>query len=378
MASRRALGAVRAAPALSSRSALAGRRPRRREHGDRRAADATRSQPWNADTDNLVAGAGHGRAERDARSRACACASTTTTCPKPTDAQGHFIYLARPHAARPARRHRHGRVGREGRRASRSRDAEQRRADARASAAINVAYAVQRPEGLAQRRRPARRHRPARRRPTAPRRPRVGLLTYQLTGTVTDSNGKPVSGAQVSTRTLDRDYWTVSTVTDAKGHYSSLFTASAEAPGEPGPVHGARLEGRHRLPVPAAGVRQLPAAEERAARHPAAAARLRDGAPAAASRTRARSTPGSSSASRSGDAVVAPGLGDLARPRRALRDHAAAEPRRARRSSLWEGKLNLFSRGRGDARAAPIDLSGLADDAAARRAARPRRTIQLK
>ena len=65
--------------------------------------------------------------------------------------------------------------------------------------------------------------------------PVVGLLTYELKGTVTDSGGKPVAGAQVSTRTLDRDYWTVSTVTDAQGRYSSLFTASAEAPGNPVP-----------------------------------------------------------------------------------------------------------------------------------------------
>ena len=65
--------------------------------------------------------------------------------------------------------------------------------------------------------------------------PAVGLLTYELDGTVTDADGKPVAGAQVSTRTLDRDYWTVSTFTDAQGRYSSLFTASAEAPGNPVP-----------------------------------------------------------------------------------------------------------------------------------------------
>ena len=65
--------------------------------------------------------------------------------------------------------------------------------------------------------------------------PLVALLTYQLTGTVTDANGKPVQGAQVSTRTEDRDYWTVSSVTDAKGGYTSLFTASAETPGNPVP-----------------------------------------------------------------------------------------------------------------------------------------------
>jgi hypothetical protein len=62
----------------------------------------------------------------------------------------------------------------------------------------------------------------------------VGLFTYQLTGTVVDSDGKPVVGAQVSTRTEDRDYWTVSTFTNSKGFYSSLFTASAETAGVPG------------------------------------------------------------------------------------------------------------------------------------------------
>ncbi len=64
--------------------------------------------------------------------------------------------------------------------------------------------------------------------------PPVGLFTYQLTGTVVDSDGKPVVGAQVSTRTEDRDYWTVSTLTNSKGYYSSLFTASAETAGVPG------------------------------------------------------------------------------------------------------------------------------------------------
>ena len=65
--------------------------------------------------------------------------------------------------------------------------------------------------------------------------PPVALLTYRLTGTVTDGNGHPVAGAQVSTRTLDRDYWTVSTTTDDQGRYTSLFAASAEAPGNPVP-----------------------------------------------------------------------------------------------------------------------------------------------
>lgn len=65
--------------------------------------------------------------------------------------------------------------------------------------------------------------------------PAPGLLTYQLTGTVTDASGKPVTGAQVSTRTLDRDYWTISTPTDANGRYSSQFTASSESQADPVP-----------------------------------------------------------------------------------------------------------------------------------------------
>ena len=65
--------------------------------------------------------------------------------------------------------------------------------------------------------------------------PRVGLVTYSLSGTVIDSNGKPGVGAQVSTRTIDRDFWTVSTPTDKNGHYDSLFTASDEQSDDPVP-----------------------------------------------------------------------------------------------------------------------------------------------
>jgi hypothetical protein len=66
--------------------------------------------------------------------------------------------------------------------------------------------------------------------------PHVSLATYALSGTVTDASGKPVAGAQVSTRTVDRDFWTVSTITDAGGHYTSLFTASDEDGNDPVPV----------------------------------------------------------------------------------------------------------------------------------------------
>ena len=65
--------------------------------------------------------------------------------------------------------------------------------------------------------------------------PKVALSTYSLGGTVTDSNGKPVAGALVSTQTTDRDFWTVSTATDAQGHFTSLFTASDESNHDPVP-----------------------------------------------------------------------------------------------------------------------------------------------
>lgn len=65
--------------------------------------------------------------------------------------------------------------------------------------------------------------------------PTVMIYTYQLSGTITDSDGKPVAGAVVSTRTLDRSFWTISVASDANGRYTSLFTASAEQPGDPVP-----------------------------------------------------------------------------------------------------------------------------------------------
>ena len=66
---------------------------------------------------------------------------------------------------------------------------------------------------------------------TAP--PPVALQTYQLSGTITDATGKPVQNAVVITRTLDRDFWTFSSATDANGHYSSFFAASDETASDP-------------------------------------------------------------------------------------------------------------------------------------------------
>ena len=56
--------------------------------------------------------------------------------------------------------------------------------------------------------------------------PLVTLYTYELSGTVTDSNGQPVQGAVVVTRTQDRNFWTYSSATDSHGHYGSFFAAS--------------------------------------------------------------------------------------------------------------------------------------------------------
>jgi len=64
----------------------------------------------------------------------------------------------------------------------------------------------------------------------------VTLLTYRLSGRITDASGNPVAGASVVTRTLDRDFWTFSEPSDAQGNYSSFFTASDKAGGDPVPM----------------------------------------------------------------------------------------------------------------------------------------------
>ena len=66
--------------------------------------------------------------------------------------------------------------------------------------------------------------------------PPVHVLTYLLTGIITDTSGKPVQGAVVITRTQDRDFWTHSSATDANGHYTSVFAASDETDADPVPL----------------------------------------------------------------------------------------------------------------------------------------------
>lgn len=66
--------------------------------------------------------------------------------------------------------------------------------------------------------------------------PPVRLVTYRLSGTITDADGKPVRGAVVITRTQDRDFWTFSTASDSAGRYTSFFSASDETSADPVPL----------------------------------------------------------------------------------------------------------------------------------------------
>jgi hypothetical protein len=67
--------------------------------------------------------------------------------------------------------------------------------------------------------------------------PGVVLLSYRLEGTISDAGGKPVQGATVVTRTLDRDFWTFSQPSAANGHYVSFFSASDEVGADPVPLN---------------------------------------------------------------------------------------------------------------------------------------------
>jgi hypothetical protein len=64
----------------------------------------------------------------------------------------------------------------------------------------------------------------------------VTLTAYELTGTVLDASGRPVEDAIVSTRTTDRDFWTFSEPSDAKGRYRSNFAASDRLGSDPVPI----------------------------------------------------------------------------------------------------------------------------------------------
>jgi alcohol dehydrogenase (cytochrome c) len=65
----------------------------------------------------------------------------------------------------------------------------------------------------------------------------VSLFTYRLSGKITDAAGKPVAGATVVTRTIERDFWTFSEPSDANGRYTSFFAASASTANDPVPFN---------------------------------------------------------------------------------------------------------------------------------------------
>ena len=66
--------------------------------------------------------------------------------------------------------------------------------------------------------------------------PTVLLYSYELHGVITDSTGKPVQGAIVTTRTNDRKYWTQSRPSGADGAYASFLVAADEEGDNPVPM----------------------------------------------------------------------------------------------------------------------------------------------
>lgn len=64
----------------------------------------------------------------------------------------------------------------------------------------------------------------------------VSLFTYRISGRITGSDGRPVQGATVVTRTVDRDFWTFSEPSDANGNYTSFFAASDKSQDDPVPL----------------------------------------------------------------------------------------------------------------------------------------------
>jgi PQQ-dependent dehydrogenase (methanol/ethanol family) len=66
--------------------------------------------------------------------------------------------------------------------------------------------------------------------------PTVLLYSYELQGTITDSNGNPVKGAIVTTRTNDRQYWTQSRPSGANGKFASFLVAADQEGDNPVPM----------------------------------------------------------------------------------------------------------------------------------------------
>jgi alcohol dehydrogenase (cytochrome c) len=63
--------------------------------------------------------------------------------------------------------------------------------------------------------------------------PPVVLLSYRLSGRITDAAGNPVRGATVVTRSNDRDFWTFSDPSDVNGRYTGFFPAADKSSADP-------------------------------------------------------------------------------------------------------------------------------------------------
>ena len=82
--------------------------------------------------------------------------------------------------------------------------------------------------------------------------PAVLLYSYELKGVITDSNGNPLAGAIVTTRTNDRQYWTQSRPSAANGSYASFLVAADQEGDNPVPMEVGVAQGSTSWAEPAA------------------------------------------------------------------------------------------------------------------------------
>jgi len=82
--------------------------------------------------------------------------------------------------------------------------------------------------------------------------PPVLLYSYELKGVLTDSNGNPLAGAIVTTRTNDRQYWTQSRPSGKNGSYASFLVAADQEGDNPVPMEVGVAQGSTSWAEPAA------------------------------------------------------------------------------------------------------------------------------
>ena len=207
---------------------------------------------WNPNSSNLRDVDGASDASRPAGGGARGRPSTATCCPgrrRRRDVLGCRRHDAR--ATAPVRRRRTRAARRVGGRALTAAERASLRA---ASGGINVGYGI---VGV----RVTRRRRTARVRVTGRAvradgvpAPPVVLLSYRLSGTITDAAGRPVQGGYVVSRTNDRDFWTFSEPSNASGRYVSFFPASDLSEADP-VEFTSRWQSAARTTRPVSGIR---------------------------------------------------------------------------------------------------------------------------